>query len=42
MRENGVEKWLKILGVDEQGALLIEENEQPRRIVSGLEWRIEH
>ncbi|MBM3431498.1 MAG: biotin--[acetyl-CoA-carboxylase] ligase [Bacteroidetes bacterium] len=41
VRENGVEKNLKILDVDEQGALLVEENERRRTIVSGLEWKIE-
>lgn len=42
VRENGVERFLKILDVDETGALLVEENERTRTIVSGLEWKIEH
>ena len=40
VRENGVEKTLQIVGVDDQGALLVEENKLQRSLVSGLEWII--
>ncbi len=40
VRENGIEKVIRILDVEDEGALLIEEEGVQRSIVSGLEWII--
>ncbi len=40
VRENGIEKKVRVLEVDPAGSLLIEDNGEKRSIVSGLEWII--
>ncbi|MFM7671305.1 MAG: biotin--[acetyl-CoA-carboxylase] ligase [Bacteroidota bacterium] len=40
VKENGKEKTIRIIDVDDQGALLIEEHQQQRAVVTGLEWMI--
>lgn len=41
VREQGIEKTIRVIDVNESGALIIEENGQQRGVVSGLEWMID-
>lgn len=38
VRENGTERSVLILGISDQGALILEEDQVVRTVVSGLEW----
>lgn len=40
VRENGKEKIIRILDIDENGGLIIEEQGEKRTVVTGLEWII--
>ncbi len=40
VRENGIEKKIRVLSVDASGSLLIEDAGKKRSIVTGLEWII--
>jgi len=40
VREQGIEKWIRIKDVTPDGGLRIEEDGNTRIVVSGLEWII--
>jgi len=40
VREQGIEKQIRVLDVTPEGALCIEEEGKTRNVVSGLEWII--